>query len=296
MDRVKAARVFIAIVEQGSLVKAAEKMNMSRSMVTRYLSEMEHWAQSQLLLRSTRKLSLTAAGEKVLNQCYQLERIDQEVKYTSSKSDIEPSGTIRVGASQFMAEKILTPFISTFLAKYSKVNIDIQVSNHTADLVAERLDLAIRITNDLDPNVIAKKFGVLNSVVCASPEYLKNSGVPQKLSQLAHHNCLTYSFFVNNLWNFSKGEESYSVSVQGNLSANDPSVLLNATLLATGISLLPKHAVKEHLDTGELIAALPEFTPQTLGIFGVYKSRKYMSKALRNFIDEFSVYLISLEI
>lgn len=206
MDRIKAAQVFIAIVEQGSMVKAAESLDMSRSMVTRYLSEMEQWAGSRLLYRSTRRLGLTDSGEKVLAGCYKLQAIEKELRFSSVKETSAPQGLLRISTSQFFAEQVLSTFTRDYLLRYPQVTIDLQISNHNVNLVEERIDLAIRITNELDPNVIAKKFGQLSSVVCASPSYLVQRGSPQHLAHLQHHNCLTYSYYGSNVWQFSRDE------------------------------------------------------------------------------------------
>lgn len=296
MDRIKAANVFIAIVEQGSMVKGAQVLGMSRSMVTRYLNEMEDWAESRLLHRSTRKLALTSSGEKVLEECYKLQEIEKGVRFVSSKANRPPQGIIRIGTSQFFGETVLAPFIRKYLDKYPEVSIDMQISNHSVNLVEERIDLAIRITNDLDPNIIARKFGDLNSVVCASKAYLVKRGTPNNIDQLIHHNCLTYSYFGNNVWNFSYKDQFDSVPVTGNFSANDPAVLLQATLRGGGISLQPKYCVSPYLKSGDLVQLLPNHVPQTLGIYGIYKSRKHMPKALRFFIDELAIYMKPLEL
>ncbi len=308
MDRIKAAQVFIAIVEQGSMVKAAEALDISRSMVTRYLSEMEQWAGSRLLYRSTRRLGLTDAGEKVLAGCYKLQEIEQEVKFSSVKETSSPKGLLRISTSQFFAEQVLSPFTQDYLLRYPQVTIDMQISNHSVNLVEERIDLAIRITDDLDPNVIAKKFGQLNSVVCASPSYLNQRGNPQQIAHLQHHNCLTYSYYGSNVWQFShekkgereegveRAEKIKSVQVSGNLSANDPAVLLRSSLLGLGISLQPKYATMSYFDSQQLIQLFPEYTPKPLTIYGVYKSREYMPKAMRVLIDELALYIESLDL
>ena len=295
MDRITASNVFIAIVEQGSLVGASESLGMSRSMVTRYLAEMEDWAGARLLHRSTRRLSLTNTGEKVLEECYKLQAIEREVKFASNTSDQDPQGVIRIATSQSFGDKVLIPFANEYLNAYPRVTIDMQINNHSVNLVEERIDLAIRITNDLDPNIIARKLGVLNSVVCASEDYLKRKGHPTHIDQLVQHNCLTYSYFGNTVWSFTQGNQFDSVAISGNLSANDPALLLHATLLGTGISLQPKYFVMPYIENGELIPLFPDYTPQTLGIYGIYKSRKHMSKALRVFIDDLARYITSFD-
>ncbi len=296
MDRLIASKVFINIVEHGSMIKASEVLNMSRSMVTRYLAAMENWAEARLLHRTTRKLTLTAAGESVLAECYKLQDIEREVRFAANNSDHNPQGTLRIASSQFFSEHVLAVFVNQFLTKYPKVSIDIAVGNHTVNLVEERIDLAIRISNALDPNIIARKFGELNSTICAAPSYIKTRGAPSQIAQLDKHNCLTYSHFNNSEWHFTKTNETETVTVSGNLNANDPAVLLRASLEGLGISLQPKSAVTPLIESGKLVHLLPDYMPQSLGIYGVYQSREYMSKALRVFIDELAEFIAELEL
>lgn len=294
MDRITASTVFIAIVEQGSMVAAGNTLNMSRSMVTRYLTEMENWANTRLLNRSTRRLSLTSAGERVLQQCYQLKEIEQEFESASLSTDQTPQGLLRISCSQFLGQDVLMPFINSYLSQYPKVSIDLHISNQAIDLIQERIDLAIRITNDLDPNIIARQLGQVQSVVCASKEYLHERGTPQHVEQLAIHNCLTYSYFGHSMWHFEHKEESSAVAVSGNFSTNDTVVLLQSALVGTGIALLPKYAAEPYIAKGQLDKLLTQYQPQTLGIYGIYRSRKNMPLTLRTFIDEMTNYFSSI--
>ncbi|MBY0419462.1 MAG: LysR family transcriptional regulator, partial [Pararheinheimera sp.] len=172
MDRIKAAEVFVCIVEQGSLVGAAQALDMSRSMVTRYLAEMEQWASAQLMHRSTRKLTLTAAGEKAFSHCRSLLDLAKEVATPLKQNPVAvPEGTIRISCSQFVAEDLLPAVVDAFLDDYPKVRIDVHVSNQVTHLVEDRIDLAIRISYELDPNLIARPLGVCRSVLCATDDY-----------------------------------------------------------------------------------------------------------------------------
>jgi DNA-binding transcriptional LysR family regulator len=286
MDRITAAQVFVRIVEQGSMVGAAQSLDMSRSMVTRYLSEMEAWANAQLLHRSTRKLSLTAAGEKVFENCLSLLDLAQEVSIPSQQDRVaEPEGSIRISCSQFAATVLLPKVIDAFLDQFPKVHIDIHISNQVTDLVEDRIDLAIRITNDLDPNIIARSLGRCRSVLCATDEYLKRFGYPVYPDDLAKHNCLIYSNFGKSLWHFSKQNQEFVTSVSGNFSANESMLLLQATLKGRGISLQPESAVEQLIGNKKLVHVLPNYEPASLGIYAIYRSRKHQSVAIRKLLD-----------
>ncbi|MGI2181149.1 LysR family transcriptional regulator [Shewanella oncorhynchi] len=312
MDRLEAAKVFVTIVERGSMISAANALDMSRSMVTRYLSEMEEWSGARLLHRSTRSLSLTPAGEQVLDYCHRLLELANEVPAVSHAAVAIPRGLLRISCSQFLAHQILAPVVQQYLASYPQASVNFHVSSQTVDLVAERIDLAIRITNELDPNLIARRLGECESVVCAAPSYLAARAAVLHPEDLTQHNCLTYSYFGDVMWRFyqtdvvvkqaqalnsdpkSNQGQAFNVPVNGNFSANDSMVVLNATLAGEGIAMQPVWAAKPYLDSGQLVPLLTEFKPQSLGVYGVYQSRKHMQPALRVMMDMLVAYFASL--
>lgn len=284
MDRLIAAEVFISIVERGSMIAAAQALGMSRAMVTRYLAQMEEWAGARLLHRTTRKLSLTAAGDETLSRCRQLLEITAHMAVSTSSSD-EPQGLLRISCAQSLAQSVLAGAVSQYLRRYPQTAVDLQTSNHAVNLIEERIDLAVRITNALEPNLIARQLASCASVVCAAPSYLVAQGTPARVEDLAVHNCLTYSYFGKSLWQFSRAGENYSVPVSGNLSANDSLVLLSATLQGAGIALQPRYSAAPLIASGQLVELLPSYQPQEMGIYGIYTSRKQLPRTLRSMLD-----------
>ncbi|MGX9463531.1 LysR family transcriptional regulator [Shewanella sp. A14] len=295
MDRLRAAEVFMTIVDQGSMAGAGRALDMSRSMITRYLSQMESWSEVQLLHRSTRKLSLTSAGEKVYLHCQQLLEIASAVATPIIDNGTEPHGIIRLACSGFTAEHLLFNFVQHFTLAHPKMTIDFHISNEATNLIEQRIDLAIRITNALDPNIIARNLGTCHSTLCASPNYIKRHGHPQKLADLTRHNCLVYSNFGKSLWHFMNGDQPSNVAVSGNISANESSLLLNAALYGHGISLQPSYAVAELIQQGQLVELLPDFKPLEMGIYAIYRSRKHQTLGLRTFIDKLVEHITTLQ-
>lgn len=285
MDRIVAAQVFTTIVERGSLAGAADALDMSRAMVTRYLAQMETWAGARLLHRTTRRLGLTAAGEATLARCEQLLLVAEQMGAAEDTQADEPHGMLRIACSQSLAEASLAPLVAQYLRRYPRTAVDLQISNRTVNLVQERIDLAIRITHAVDPGLIARPLGRCESVVCASPSYLAAHGTPQAVHDLATHNCLTYSYFGRSLWRFDDALGVDEVPVGGNLSANESVVLLQAALAGAGISLQPVYSAAPFIASGALVALLPERRPQTLGIHGVYASRERLPATLRTMLD-----------
>lgn len=285
MDRVIAAQVYNRICELGSLSAAARALGISRPMVSRYLEQMEKWAGTRLIHRSTRKLTLTSAGEQVLQKTRNLSRLSQEIEDQSSKDT--PTGTLRVACAHFTAMQIVAPVLPAFLARYPALRVEMDVNNHPVSLVGERIDVAIRITDNPEPGMIARRLGECRSVLCASPGYLDINGTPQTLEALAQHNCLHYSFFAGQSWNFlTTGGEMVSVAVSGNLSASISALLLEAAINHCGIAMLPESEAQSAIDSGLLVCVLPALTPKPLAIYGIYQSRDFQPAAQRVFLDE----------
>ncbi len=284
MDRVIAAQVYNRICELGSLSAAARALGISRPMVSRYLEQMEKWAGARLVNRSTRKLTLTAAGEKVLQKTRTLSQISQEIE-DQSASDM-PSGTLRVACAHFTAMQVIAPVLPEMLARFPHLRVELDVNNHPVSLVGERIDVAIRITDTPEPGMIARRIGECRSVLCASPQYLAARGTPKRLEDLAEHNCLHYSFFAGQSWRFiSPDGEPASLAVSGNLSASISSLLMEAAINHCGIAMLPEREAQNALQNGTLVPVLSEFTPKPIGIYGIYQSRDYQPAAQRVFLD-----------
>jgi DNA-binding transcriptional LysR family regulator len=287
MDRITAAQVFVSIAERGSMIAAADALGMSRAMVTRYLAQMETWAGARLLHRSTRRLSLTDAGDVTLARCRaMLELAGAMPVATDADGAQAPHGLLRIACSQSLAQATLAAAITAFLQRYPKVIVDVQIDNRAVNLVEQRIDLALRITNALEPNLIARPLARCDSVAVASPAYLAARGTPSRPQDLAGHNCLTYSYFGKSLWQFTGPDgEAMAVPVGGNLSANEDTVLLRAAVEGAGIALQPWYSVTPLVADGRLVALLPDHVPQTMGIYGIYTSRQHMAPALRAMLD-----------
>lgn len=285
MDRVIAAQVYNRICELGSLSAAARALGISRPMVSRYLEQMEKWAGTRLVHRSTRKLTLTTAGEKVLQKTRTLTQLSQEIEDQSAKD--RPSGTLRVACAHFTAMHMVAPVLPDILLRYPQLRVELDVNNHPVSLVGERIDVAIRITDNPEPGMIARRLGECRSVLCASPEYLAQKGGPQHPEDLALHNCLHYSFFAGQSWHFLSPEgEGVSVAVSGNLSASISALLMEAAIRHCGIAMLPEREAQTALEQGTLVPVLSSLTPKPLAIYGIYQSREYQPAALRLFLDE----------
>ena len=278
-------RVFVTVVDLGSQSAAADHLDLSRPGVSRYLAELEDWVGARLLHRTTRKLSLTAAGGETLPRCRQLLDLCGDMQAAVSEPDDAPRGLLRLSVSTSFGQAQLGAAIAEYVKLYPLVTVDLQMLDRTVNLVDERIDLAIRTSNDLDPNLIARRLTVCRSVVCATPAYLREHPAPQKVEDLARHNCLTHSYFGKSLWHFEENGEHVSVPVHGNITANEASTLMRVTLAGAGVAMLPSYQAGELIRSGELVRLLPHAEPRQMNIYAVYASRKHMPSALRSLLD-----------
>lgn len=285
MDRITSARVFIEVVSLQGQTAAADKLNMSRAMVSRYLQELEDWVGVRLLHRTTRRLGLTDAGKEILMQCQQLVAVSEQMQMLGWQRQTQPTGVLRITSSLSLAQAWLARCLPEFGVVYPQVQIDYVTTSSALNLVEERIDLAIRITNQLEPNHVALRLGECQSVLCATPEYLATHPEITQPEQLTEHNCLTYSYFGQRLWHFALAGQQHSIPVTGNLTANESAVLLEATLQHAGISQQPIFAASEYLQQGKLVPLLTDWQLPSLGIYAIYTSREHLSPALRALID-----------
>ncbi|MDN7141878.1 LysR family transcriptional regulator [Pseudomonas sp. JQ170] len=285
MDRLTAMRVFVSVVDLGSQSAAAEHLDLSRPVVSRYLAALEDWVGARLMQRTTRRLSLTAAGQETLPRCRQMLELAGDLQAVVSAPNDTPRGELRISVSTSFGQAQLMDALADYVKRYPGVKIDLQMLDRTVNLVDERIDLAIRTSNELDPNLIARRLSVCRSVICASPAYLREHPAPEQVQDLVRHNCLTHSYFGRSLWQFDVEGDVVSVPVQGNISANEAMTLQRAALAGAGIAMLPTYQTAAALRSGELVRLLPQARPQDLNLTAVYTSRKHMPATLRSMLD-----------
>jgi DNA-binding transcriptional LysR family regulator len=285
MDRLTAMRVFVTVVDLGSQSAAADYLEISRPVISRYLAELEEWVGARLMHRTTRKLSLTAAGNETLPRCRQLLELSADMQTAVKIPEDALRGDLRISVATSFGHAQMADAISDFVKLHPGVNIDLQALDRTVNLIDERIDLAIRVSNEVDPNLIARPLAGCGSLICASPGYLREYPVPQRVQDLSQHNCLTHSYFGRTQWHFLQDGKEVAVPIHGNISANETTVLMRATMAGTGVAMLPTFLVRPFLLSGELIRLLPDARPKDLTLYAVYASRKHMPATLRGLLD-----------
>lgn len=285
MFEISSIPIFISVVEQGSFSKAAQILGFSNSAVSKRISGLEAQLGVKLLYRSTRKLSLTEAGERYYEHAQRSLQAAKEAESAATELQQEAQGLLRISAPMSFSRMHLAPIIPLFLKQYPKIKIQMELSDTWSDVIAEGFDLALRAGDLPDSILIAKHITPLHSVVCASPDYLKAFGSPQKPTDLIQHNCLLYSYHsTNNEWFFNRDDHDFRVEVKGNYQVNNSDALKEALLTGLGIARLPSFIAGEEIKRGKLVPLLTDYQMPFKNLVVLYPERQYLAKKVRVFL------------
>ena len=287
MDKFQEMASFVAVVEAGSFVGAADATGLSKAAVSRHVAELEQRLGARLLHRTTRRLSLTDDGQLFFTRAKEmLAAIDEAESEIRSRSG-EPSGLLRINAPLTFGILHLAPLWGRFAQLYPKVSLDIELSDRVVDLVEEGYDLAVRITNLPSSQLVSRQLASTRMVACASPEYLALHGTPKHPRELAQHEVISYSYWAaRNEWTFTAPDDSpVVVRTHARIHANNGDTCRAAALHHQGIILQPDFLVADDLRRGDLVELLPAYRAMTLGIHAVYPSRKHLPIKTRRLVD-----------
>ena len=286
IDIVAGMRVFTAVVDAGSFAGAADKLDLSRGMATRYVAQLEAHLGVRLLNRTTRKLSLTEAGSDYHQRATQILAMVEEAEMSAAQEALVPRGTLRMTTSVGFGVPHLGGAITEYLRRYPGVEVELTLNERAVDLVEEGFDLSVRIAARIDPGLVARRLTGARTVACASPGYLKKRGMPESPEQLIGHNCMTYVHSNwQNEWRFRRNRVERRVRISGNLRGNNGNILVNAAIEGLGVILEPDFLVFEALRQKRLVRILSDWETDELSVFAVYPNRKYLPPKVRSFID-----------
>jgi DNA-binding transcriptional LysR family regulator len=286
MDKLHAMTTFIHIADQGSLTRAAELLDTSLPSVVRTLAALEHALGTRLLNRTTRKLALTQEGRDYLERCRSiLAEIDDAERALISQQQ-EPSGNLRITAPVLYGQLHMTPVITSFIAQYRKVNVELLLLDRVVNLVEEGIDVALRIGELGDSSLVAIPVGTIRRVVCASPKYLKQAGIPKHPAELANYNCVrTSGLTPNPSWQFFEKGRALQVHVAGPFVCNQVAANVDACVSGLGFGMFLSYQVQHLLAQKKLTLVLERFEPAPLPISIVYPHAKLLSTRVRYFVD-----------
>ncbi len=286
MDRFEEMRVFAAVIDAGSFVKAADALRMSKAAVSRYVAELESRLGVRLMQRTTRRLSITDEGQRFYERCQDLLAgvHDAEAELTSRSQEV--GGLLRINAPLTFGIHHLAPVWPLFQAAYPKVLLDITLADQMADLVEEGYDLAIRIATLPDSILVSKRLASTRIILCASPEYLARHGVPEHPRDLAQHSMISYAYWsTRGEWRFDGPDGPAVVRVKPTLCTNNGDTCRQAALAGRGIVLQPSFIVGNDVRDGTLVELMPQYRSSELGIYAVYPTRRYVLPRVRALID-----------
>ncbi len=286
-DRLNGMRVFAQVVEAKSFVAAADKLGMSKSLVSRHVSALEESLAVKLLNRSTRRLSLTEAGTLFYEHCARIVQEAELAEQHLSETQAEPAGTVKVTASPAFAVRHVLPALTDFYRQYPKIRVQLSCSNRLVELGEAGFDLGIRVAFNPDPNMVARKLAVNRSVLCATPAYLKQYGRPRRIQDLCKHECVLFSPLTRKgLWTFRHDKHKVSVPVAGSFETDEMDAVRAAVIDGMGIGILPLYMIGDALQQGHLVPLLRKFqvVPES-AIYLVYLPNRTMSSRMRALID-----------
>lgn len=285
MDRLTAMQVFAEVVKRGSFTAAADHLDISRVKATRYVTQLEQWLEIRLLQRTTRKVSLTQAGESFYIQCKQMITLSEDMESTIGKLGESPSGQLSITASSAFSLTLLADAIADYTKLYPEVHVEVLMDDTPLDLIDDKVDLAIRIASELAPGLVARKIAPCHSDICASPRYLDEKGTPIVPMDLIGHNCLIPLRLDKHEWTFTNDNTSMKVPIRGQVASNSAMILSKVTLSGVGISMLPKYVAKPLIEEGKLVKLFAGWDNPTMNIWGVYHSNRHTPASLKTLLD-----------
>ncbi len=288
MENFNAIPVFVAVAQQGGFSAAARELNISKSAVSKRITQLEEQLGVRLIHRTTRKLSLTEAGERYYEYSLQATRAAQQAEDAVGELQGDPRGLLRINAPMSFGRLHIAPLIAEFLQRYPHIQMDLVLDDNTLNIVEQGFDLAIRATRLPDSTLIARTLAPLRSVICAAPDYVFRTALTSPDS-LKDENCLLYSYSADaSIWAFSPQEQAgqtLQVKVSGNYRVNNSEALLSAILNGAGIGRLPSFAAAEYIRQGRLTQLFADYHMPVKTMYAVYPERHYMPAKVRAFLE-----------
>ncbi|WP_292894628.1 LysR family transcriptional regulator [Nitratireductor sp.] len=277
---------FVAVAEEMSFAGASERLKISASAVSKRINRLEAHLGVKLLQRSTRSLMLTEAGARYLAGARLSVLHANRARDAATSLQSQPQGTLRVHAPMSFGKLHLSNLMPEFLKRYPSITLDLSLSDDTPDLLSRGLDVAFTARPVQAESYIARKLLELGSIVCASPAYCKEKGVPDDPADLAAHNCLIYTHRHNkDVWCFANGESNIEIPVSGNFRSDNGEVVRDAALQGLGVARLPNFIADNDIAAGRLVEVLADYTMPSRPLYALYPDRKLMPKKLQVFLD-----------
>ncbi len=280
--------VFAAVVQAGSISRAAQKLNVDKSVVSRQLARLEADLGSKLIQRSTRRMALTEIGALLLDEAQRIDQALANIEHLADQYRGQVRGKLTVSCS-FASRRLMVPLVIEFSGRYPEVDVSLQMDDRMVDLIAEQIDVAIRASQLPDSTLVARKLADSPRVLVAAPDYLARHGAPQHPAELKSHACLVYAVGkrARDEWRFNGPDGTAQVvRVQGRIQVNDGGSLVDAACAGVGIMLIDRLLVEQDLAAGRLVALLPQFVPpHGPPVYAVYPARDGLAPKTSAFVS-----------
>lgn len=286
MDTLDGMRTFVAVVSEGAFTRAAERLDMSPQLVSKYVAQLESRLGARLINRSTRRLSITEVGQAYFERCRDVLADIDEMETAVGDAAVAAHGTLRINAPMTFGTKHLSRAIAEYQRGQPEVSVDLTLDDRVVDIISEGYDIAIRIGRLRESSLVARKLAPVRLVVCASPDYLQERGVPDAPNDLEDHECLRYTLAPEpDRWPFREGGKTHDVRVTGSFLANNGDAIRLAALAGRGLALQPTFIVGDDIRAGRLQLVLEDYEVEPMGVYAVYAHRKYLSGKVRTFVE-----------
>lgn len=286
MNKLESMSLFVRVAEMGSFSAVAQQKGIARSIVTRQVAQLENSLGVKLMTRSTRRLTLTTAGTTYLEKCRTILDLVEAAETDLSEANQAPRGAVRLTLPLSYGLKRLAPLLLDFAQRYSEVKLDMIYTDRHVNLIEEGIDLGIRITRKLTGTDVVRKLGAAKIRIVASPEYLERHGYPQHPSELAQHECLSYSMNGGpESWQFEVDGYLIDYPIRTRIQANNGNVLSDAAIAGLGITCQPDFIVDESIAQGRLQIILDAYPVPEIGIYAILPSNRQIPYRVRVLLD-----------
>jgi DNA-binding transcriptional LysR family regulator len=286
MNRLEAMGVLLAVVDAGRLSAAGRKLGMPLATVSRKVSDLEAELKTRLLIRSTRRLTLTEAGSGYVAACRRILEDVNEAERAAAGEYRAPRGDLVVTAPVVFGRLHVLPVVVEFLSAYPEVNVRLVLGDRMVNLLEDHVDLALRIGSLPDSGLIATQLGTIRRVVCASAAYISNSRTPATPHDLASHQCISFEFFTTaNTWRFNVDGADTSVPIHPRLIVSTAEAAIDAAIAGAGITCVLSYQIESALRAGTLRLLLESFEPRPLPVSFLYSSQGRLPLKLRALLD-----------
>ncbi len=277
--------IFLTVVEENSFTRAAEKLDLTNSAVSKRVSNLEKQLNVKLLNRTTRKIELTESGDRYIEFAKLAYKAVQEAEYAATENDNMPTGVLRVSAPVTFGHEVLANLLPLFLQKYPHLSIEVDLTDVFTKVKIEDFDVILTAAHFINSSYSATNISIDEARVVASPEFLSNYGTPDTPEELVNFNCLLpSSHLIPNQWVFFKGKDEIKVKVSGNIKINNPLAVRILTLEGIGISCLQLDTIYDDIEKGNLVTILDDYKITPRIFKAIYPEKNYLPLKVKVFI------------